>query len=106
MIEQELLTWMEAWFSTCCNGKWEHGSGIKIETLDNPGWSVSIELAGTPYERVSMPDFVVERDDTDWVSCSIKDGVFRGFGGMENLKEILNLFKAVAGGYSDELLKK
>jgi len=40
---QELQTWYQAQ----CNGKWEHTCGVKIETLDNPGWSLTIDLAET-----------------------------------------------------------
>ncbi len=38
-----------------CDGEWEHDYGIKIETLDNPGWLVSIDLLGTDLEDKSFP---------------------------------------------------
>jgi hypothetical protein len=28
---------LEAWYASRCDGEWEHGYGISIETLDNPG---------------------------------------------------------------------
>jgi len=51
------LSWLQQWYSAQCDGEWEHGSGITIETLDNPGWSVEIcvegtELASAPFEPV------------------------------------------------------
>ncbi len=39
---------LEQWFRSMCNGDWEHTYGIKILTLDNPGWIVAIELRDTP----------------------------------------------------------
>ena len=35
------------WYESNCNDDWEHGYGVKIETLDNPGWLVQIDLFGT-----------------------------------------------------------
>ena len=29
---------LQKWYKSQCNGDWEHSFGIKIETLDNPGW--------------------------------------------------------------------
>lgn len=41
------IKWIQKWFFEQCNGDWEHGDGIQIETLDNPGWSVSISIENT-----------------------------------------------------------
>ena len=35
---------LENWHADKCNGDWEHQGGIRIETLDNPGWRVHIEF--------------------------------------------------------------
>ena len=42
------LTQLQQWYLSNCNGDWEHTYGVSIGTLDNPGWSVKIELTGTP----------------------------------------------------------
>lgn len=39
-----MLKWLENWYSSNCDGDWEHGYGIRIETLDNPVWAVRINL--------------------------------------------------------------
>src|SRR4030095_11402014 len=41
------LAELERWYRARCNGDWEHSFGITICTLDNPGWSVSIQLTDT-----------------------------------------------------------
>ena len=38
----DVLSMVNEWFKSQCNGDWEHDYGITIQTLDNPGWSVDI----------------------------------------------------------------
>ena len=33
---------LEDWFADLCNGDWEHFGGVEIESLDNPGWSITV----------------------------------------------------------------
>ena len=80
------------WFASNCNGDWEHGYGIKINTLDNPGWHVDINLVDTSLEGRVLQPISIDRSDTDWVRCKVENGLFRGFGGVDNLIEILDLF--------------
>ncbi len=35
------------WWRAQCDGEWEHEFGITIETMDNPGWLVKIDLSYT-----------------------------------------------------------
>lgn len=32
----DILKWLENWYSSNCDGDWEHLYGITIRTLDNP----------------------------------------------------------------------
>ncbi|MFT5930929.1 MAG: hypothetical protein ACI93G_000001, partial [Hyphomonas sp.] len=41
---------MPRWYQSQCDGDWEHSFGLKIESLDNPGWSVHVDLEGTSLE--------------------------------------------------------
>jgi len=45
--DQSSLTWLQGCYMSNCNGDWEHLYGVRIETLDNPGWTLRVELAGT-----------------------------------------------------------
>jgi len=38
---------LEDWYASVCDGDWEHTYGVKIGTLDNPGWTVDIDLRQT-----------------------------------------------------------
>ena len=80
------------WYVSNCNGDWEHSYGVKIDTLDNPGWTVSIDLSETylsdrPFEKISE-----ERSEDDWYFCEVKDGLFKAAGGIVNLEELLTIF--------------
>ena len=85
------ITRLVAWYASQCNGDWEHTYGLTIETLDNPGWAVKVELVDTPlYELPFSP--LVRGGDTEWIHCEVKDGVFRGSGGTGQLDEVLRVF--------------
>ncbi|MEQ8767887.1 MAG: immunity 53 family protein [Planctomycetota bacterium] len=83
---------LQAWYRRQCDGEWEHQQGVTIDTLDNPGWSVSIDLKGTPHETEPFEAVSVRRSDEDWLDLRVEQGVFRGFGGPGNLEEILASF--------------
>jgi Immunity protein 53 len=38
---------LQDWYSAQCDGDWEHQQGVRIESLDNPGWALDIDLADT-----------------------------------------------------------
>lgn len=76
-----------------CDGTWEHLYGITINTLDNPGWHVQIDLHDTCYGHIEMDEMKRENGEHDWIFCSIRDGVFDGVGDSTKLEEILVTFK-------------
>jgi hypothetical protein len=49
----DTLQELQNWYQSHCDGDWEHSNGVRIGNLDNPGWSVMIDLVGTELaERV------------------------------------------------------
>jgi hypothetical protein len=86
------LARLQQWFSSQCNDDWEHSYGVKIETLDNPGWLVTVDLTDTAWEQLKEPRKIVERSETDWIQSEIAEGKFIGCGGPDNLEEVLELF--------------
>lgn len=98
---------LELWYHRNCDGAWEHRYGVKIDTLDNPGWMVQIDLVGTPLQGVSFEKIEVLRTENDWIVCRLEGDAFQGDGGVFNLKEILDVFHAwrdrsKVGGPSDK----
>ncbi|MFW6373910.1 MAG: immunity 53 family protein [Thermodesulfobacteriota bacterium] len=98
--ENNLLKWLQDWYFDQCDEEWEHSFGIKIETLDNPGWSVIIDITDTYLEKNPLERVSIERSEDDWLDCSVIDQQFRGYGGAQNLKEILETFKSWATVHS------
>jgi hypothetical protein len=87
---------LQQWYRNECNGDWEHSFGISIETLDNPGWLISIDLEETAWAGTVIPLARFERSDTDWMQYEFTDTTFTGCGGVGNLAEIVEAFLEVA----------
>ena len=88
------LQQLQEWFISQCNQDWEHSSGVKIETLDNPGWTLEIDLretewSGRMFEPLSRGD---SEDGVDWISCKVEQEKFLGAGGANNLTELIRIF--------------
>ena len=86
------LKQLSEWYSAQCNGDWEHQYGIRIDTLDNPGWSVSVELTGTALIGRPFKEVSTERTEADWLRCRVVGDKFEAFGGATNLEEMLRIF--------------
>lgn len=66
---EDNLIWLSRWYLAQCDNDWEHSYGVKIDTLDNPGWSIKIDLANTQvegraFERVEHGE--PSRDLEEW----------------------------------------
>jgi hypothetical protein len=90
---------LQQWYLAQCDEDWEHSYGIKIDTLDNPGWIVRIDLTDTPVENAAFTPLVVHRSETDWLDCAVRNAQFHGAGGPLNLEEILVAFLDWADGH-------
>jgi len=91
------LSELAAWFQQQCDGEWEHAFGISIQSTDNPGWWVTIDLRGTPlaqrpFAPVVRGDFARNDPRPPWLHCRVKDSVFHGAGDAQELDEILRIF--------------
>jgi hypothetical protein len=86
------LSRLQRWYSFQCDGDWEHQLGVRIETLDNPGWMVKIDLKNTPLEKAEFPEVRHLDDEREWIDCRITDSEFRGAGGPHMLEAIIEIF--------------
>jgi len=92
------LARLEAWYQRQCNGDWEHTYGVNVGTLDNPGWSLVVDLEDTNLENVPF-DEVGENvgpdshpDGDDWFSCRVVNRQWKGFGGPHKLSKLIEEF--------------
>ena len=89
---------IQKWYGAQCNGDWEHQYGIEVESLDNPGWKVVIDLIETELEKSEFKKAGYGVGDdlrtsgNNWLLCQKVGDKFVGVGGPEKLTEILNAF--------------
>jgi Immunity protein 53 len=88
------LVWLQGWFASHCDGDWEHDRGITIETLDNPGWRIRIELGGTEQQAVPFDKVEVHRAEHDWCIAWVDGTGFEAACGPLNLGEVIHAFRA------------
>jgi hypothetical protein len=84
------LAWLERWYQSRCNGSWEHIYGVKIDTLDNPGWRVEIDGLTS---NIHPKHFADDQSEVMWVKCSFESGSFKGYGGTLSLERIIRVFR-------------
>ncbi|MFF0868596.1 immunity 53 family protein [Nonomuraea sp. NPDC003560] len=89
----DALMFLQSWYASCCNDDWEHSYGVTIDTLDNPGWHVKIDLVDTPLTGALLDPSKVERTEDDWIHVW-SDGIrFEGACGPLNLGELSEAFR-------------
>lgn len=87
------FSWLQKWCQIHCDGNWEHGNSIHLRTIDNPGWSLSINLEETELENRKFHQLDINRSDKDWTFCEIRDVKFEARCGVNNLPEVLKVFR-------------
>lgn len=89
----KIFMWLIQWYQVHCDGNWEHIYGIKIKTLDNPGWMIDIDLNDTELENKKFQDINLYINDDDWLFCKVENNVFKGRGDMDKLEQIIGNFE-------------
>lgn len=72
----------------------EHSWGVKIDTLDNPGWTISIDLGETGAERRNLEKLEIVRTENDWIHYWVENMSFQIRCGPLNLTEAAEIFVA------------
>jgi hypothetical protein len=72
------------WYQAHCDDSWEHQYGVRLETLDNPGWQLTVDLIHTDLEGrtlVEVREGIAPGDHPDaplWIHCFVRDNKFQG----------------------------
>ncbi len=90
-----LINWLQNWYENQCDLDWEHDYGIRIETLDNPGWSIEIDLVDTNVEVSSIEWQLIEISNNNWVGYKIEDGMYFASGDPKKLELLILIFKTI-----------
>ena len=86
------VSMFESWYANQCNGEWEHSYGIRIDTLDNPGWRIKIDLRDTGRQGSVLERQKINRAANDWISYWIEGQQFHIACGPLNLSEAAEIF--------------
>lgn len=97
MSTAKLLEDLQQWYRAQCDEEWEHSYGVEIGTLDNPGWSLTIDLTETILEQKSFGGVrygcdAKDEDSPDWIDCKVERSQFVGAGGPSKLSELIQVF--------------
>jgi hypothetical protein len=90
------MAFLTAWYEAQCDGHWELTHGVTMESLDTPGWLVTIDLEGTPLEDRAMLKIEMEVSREDWLVCEVNRKQFRGLGDPGKLPAIARIFQVLA----------
>jgi hypothetical protein len=88
------LMWLQQWYLGYCNGTWERKHKIKIETVDTPGWHVTINLSETGLDNKKFIEVKREVDEENWLFCLVKENNFEASCGPRRLNEALRIFRS------------
>ena len=86
------LSALEQWYANQCNGEWEHGQGVRIDTIDNPGSCVDIDLKDTSKQDASLERMKIDRSEDDWIHYWVEKKEFHITCGPLNLSEAVEIF--------------
>jgi len=93
----DVLERIQRWHKAQCERGRDLSLGVRIETTeDKPGWSVHIDLAGTPLSGLTLQPYREGATDRDWLAYRIKDDRFEGVGDPTKLQALLFAFLDLA----------
>lgn len=101
-MSDENLAWLMHWYLAQCNDDWEHSYGVKIDSLDNPGWTIKIDLRdtglqGRPFERVERGEIASDLEEWrslgSWLVADLNGDVFDVACGPLDLPAAIQVFR-------------
>ena len=90
----ELVDRIQDWYKLNCNGDWEHSYGYSIATIDNPGWTIRIDLSETPLENLEFnEEYQNKEKEHDWFFIKNKEKVLNFFPALVALASFIETGK-------------
>jgi hypothetical protein len=95
------LDWLMKWYVRECDGDWEHSFGVKIDTLDNPGWTLEVDLKETSLEGLPFQSKYGEpadnldewREGGSWWTAEADGARFKAACGPTDLSAVVGVFR-------------
>lgn len=91
-VDDSIFLWLVTWYNQIANQQAKNKDKICIRTLDNPGWSLQIDLQGTGLENCEFSKVSSFRSENDWIVCRVENAIFNAACGPFNFTEVLNIF--------------
>ena len=89
------LNWLQNWYNQNCDGDWEHQYGVSITTIDNPGWSLVIDLVYTEFQDLEIPIQNFDLTEGNWYGYKVSNGKFEAFGDPSKLETLILKFREI-----------
>ena len=98
-----MIKWLQDWYSSNCDREWEHENGIKIQTLDNPGWLLEIEILNIS-SIIPLKEYeLFEVSEQNWIGYDVTEHKFAACGDSTKLEAMIKIFKVlIEGGEVDK----
>lgn len=89
-----MIDWLQNWFYVQCDGNWEHEYSVRIETIDNPGWNIEIDLPIQISDSITPQEWqLFELSNDNWVGYRIDNNIFSASGDPKKLNLMILIFK-------------
>ncbi|MFC8678486.1 Imm53 family immunity protein [Streptomyces griseorubiginosus] len=85
------------WYQSQCDGDWEHEYGVRLASLDNPGWTLEVDLQETDAEGRLMPKRRTDDEQGKWLVAWSDGERFRASCDPGSLEEMVRLFQGFIG---------
>jgi hypothetical protein len=92
-MQRDNLEWLDTWYQNQCDGEWEHSRGMRLESLHERGWQLTIHLVGTSAANTSPQRLNLDTPCGEWIQCSISEDRFQGSGDPRKLEQIIGVFR-------------
>ncbi|WP_322780141.1 immunity 53 family protein [Frankia sp. Cas4] len=90
------LDYLQEWYIRHCDGDWEHALGIRITTLDNPGWMLTVNVEGTELAGRKLDWVRYDESETAWLHYRSDGREFIAACGPQELNRALEVFERFA----------
>jgi hypothetical protein len=89
------MDFLLSWFIEHCDGSWEHEKGVIIESLDNPGWRLQVQIRGTELDGFQSERQIIATGSS-WLHWWSTGELFHAACGPSDLPLALRAFEDFA----------
>jgi len=92
-LVHDCFGFLASWYSARCDGEWEHEFGVRLETIDNPGWNLQVDLVGTEMEGRVVDQVTQIPEGGGWVIIASDGSVFEASCDPMSLRLVVHEFE-------------